>query len=399
MREVQITFRATSFLVGILIAAAAHADTIVILKNGTFVEGKITLQTSRMIHLETRFGTRTFRRADIEEIIEGADALDPDAVNKFAEIPAPVRAVLNAQAEHDLGHYEKALARLEPWGDYDDNKAVRARMDWLIILINERLGKWEAAGRLLKAKKKEGSPQEKIRAQAHLSIFEANPNYDLRYVGEKHARNFIKDEALRNRARQPNALQDNRIMRIALEEVCEQVLAQDEMSVKAFADKLDIEVTYEACKKLPRVGRIGRYLPYMEDLKRAEASLAKAQAILGDYGSAFELDLARIELTHLLPVVMRLSDEATQVSPETFTPGFDQRTGQLTRDGRRQWRERCDEFLEKVRPISRLLEYMVDRVNHYPKALRDLRELLLNADERLKQTVLAVKKARNRTRV
>ncbi len=395
----QIRFRATSFLVGVLIAGAAQGDTILRLKDGNWVEGKITLQTSRMIHLETRFGTRTFLRGDIEEIIEGTDSLDPDAVNKFSEIPVAMQAVLNAQAEHDLGHYEKALARLEPWRSYDENRAVRARIDWLIILINERLGKWEEAGRLLNAKKKEGTPGEKIRAQAHLSIFEANPDYDLRYVGEKHARNFITNEALRNRARQPNALQDHGIMRIALEEVCEQLLAEDEMSVKGFGDKLDLEETYDACKQLPRKGHIGRYLPYMEDLKRAEASLAKAQAILGDYGSAFELDLARTELAHLLPIMTRLFNEAAQVSPETFTPGFDQRTGQLTRDGRIQWRERCDDFLDRVQPISRLLEYMVDRVNHYPKALRDLRELLLNADERLKQTVLAVKKARNRTRV
>lgn len=392
-------FRATSFLVGALIAVAAQADSILILKDGTFVEGEITRQTSKMIHVETRFGTRTFRRADIEEIIEGTDSLDPDAVNKFAEIPAPIKAVLNAQAEHDLGHYEKALARLEPWRDYNESKAVRTRMDWLIILINERLGKWEEAGRLLEGKKKEGTPGEKIRAQAHLSIFKANPAYDLRYVGEKHTRNFIRDEALRNRARQPNALKDHQIMRVALEEVCEQLLAEDEMSVKAFADKLDLEVTYEACKNLPRTGHIGRYLPYAEDLTRAEASLAKAQAILGDYGSAFELDLARIELSHLMPIVGRLLIEAAEVSPETFTPGFDQRTGLLTRDGRRQWRERCDEFLKRTQPVSRLLEYMVDRVNHYPQALRDLRELLLDVDERLTQTVLAVKKARNRTRV
>ncbi len=392
-------FRATSFLVGVLIAVAAQAGTIVVLKDGSWVEGKITRQTSRMIHVETRFGARTFRRADIEEIIEGTDSLDPDAVNKFSEIPAPIKAVLNAQAEYDLGRYEKALARLEPWRDYEESKAVRARVDWLIILINERLGKWEEAGRLLENKKKEGTPAGKIRAQAHLSIFKANPDYDLRYVGERHIRNFIKDEALRNRARQPNALKDHQIMRIALEEVCEQLLAEDEMSVKAFADKLDLEATYEACKNLPRTGHIGRYLPYAEDLTRAEASLAKAQAILGDYGSAFELDLARSELTHLMPVVMRLFNEAAEVSPETFTPAFDQRTGQLTRDGRRQWRERCDEFLERVQPISRLLEYMVDRVNHYPQALRDLRERLLDADERLTQTVLAVKKARNRNRV
>ncbi len=396
--DMGIIFRVILLLTPLLVATALYADTI-ILKDGMFVEGEITLQTSRTVRVNTRFGERTYRRDNIEEIIESVDSLDPDAVNKFAELPAPVKAVLNARAEYDLGRYERALARLEPFRDHQDSKAIRINIDWLIIEINERLGRWETVRQLLKDKRSNGTPQEKMRAKAHLDIFKANADYDLRYVGEKHARNFIKDEELRNRARQPNALKDYKIMRIALEETCEQLLVEDQMSVKALADKLDPEVTYEACKTLPRIGDVGKYLPYIEDLKRTEATLAKAQAILDDYGGAFELDIVRTELHHLLPILIRLLEEASAASPETYNPPFDQRTGRLTREGREQWRQRCDEFLTTAEPVIRLVDYMVDRVNYYPQALRDLRKALLDTNERFKQMVRAVRKARSRTHV
>ncbi|UCC31303.1 MAG: hypothetical protein JSU86_03320 [Phycisphaerales bacterium] len=399
----RISFRVISLLTPLLAAATSHADTI-ILKDGTFVEGEITLQTSRTVRVSTRFGERTYRRSNIEEIIESVNSLDPDAVNKFAELSAPVKAVLNARAEYDLGRhdprrYERALARLEPFRDYEDSRAIRIHIDWLIIEINERLGRWETVRQLLENKRSNGTPQERMRAKAHLDLFDANPDYDLRYVGEKHARNFIKGEELRNRARQPDALRDYDIMRIALEETCEQLLVEDQLSVKALADKLDPEATYEACKTLPRIGDVGKYLPYIEDLKRAEATLAKAQAILDDYGGAFELDIVRTEVNHLLPILDRLQEEASAASPETYNPPFDRRTGRLTKDGREQWRQRCDEFLTTAEPVTRLIDYMVDRVNHYPQALRDLRKMLLDSRERFKETVRAVRKARSRTHV
>lgn len=394
----RISFRVISLLTPLLAAATSHADTI-ILKDGTFVEGEITLQTSRTVRVSTRFGERTYRRSNVEEIIKSVNSLDPDAVNKFAELPAPVKAVLNARAEYDLGRYEQALARLEPFRNYKDRKAIQIRIDWLIIEINERLGRWETVRQLLENKRSNGTPQERMRAKAHLDLFDANPDYDLRYVGEKHARNFIKDEGLRNRARQPNALRDCDIMRIALEETCEQLLVEDQLSVKALADKLDPEATYEACRTLPRIGDVGKYLPYIEDLKRTEATLAKAQAILDDYGGAFELDIVRTELHHLLPILNRLLEEASAASPETYNPPFDRRTGRLTKEGREQWRQRCDEFLTTAEPVIRLIDYMVDRVNHYPQALRDLRKALLDTNERFKQMVRAVRKARSRTHV
>ncbi len=371
----------------------------VILKNGAFVEGEVTLQTSTTVRVKTRFGERSFSKKEIDQIIESVDHADPDAVNKFAELPPAHKAVLNAQADYDLQNYERALSRLEPLRDYQENKAIRMKIDWLILEINERLGRWDVARKMLEDKKEHGTPPEKTRAKAHLDILEVNPDYDLRFVGKKHARNFILDEETRNRAKESQALRDAMLMRYALEEYCEQLLVEDKLSVKAFADKLKPDVTYDAIKKASGSGDFASTLPYLNDLKVAEAALFKAQAILGDYGSAFELDLVRAEMNHLYAIGLRMEAELERLSPETLTPGFDPRSGQLTPDGRRQWQQRCDEFLVAVKPATRLGEYMLKRTERYPQELRDLRELLTDAGERLAQTIKAVKKARDRTHV
>lgn len=380
----------------VLWSASAAAET-VILKDGTFVEGEITLRTSRSIRVETRFGTRTFLHKDVDQILESLGGGNTERDSDFNDLPAPLKAVLNAQADYKLGNYDRALERLEPYRAYPDNPAHRIQIDWLIIEIRERLGRWEEARQLLKEKAETGTPRERIRAKAHLDLLDANPGYDLRYVGEKHARNFITDEALRDRAKEPGALRDAEVMRLALEEYCTQLLVEDRLSVKNFADRLDAEETYEVVKGLPPTGRLGDRLPYMDDLKRAEGSLYKAQSILGDYGVAYETDLVRTELSHLLDVFLRLAAETAELSPETYEPPSDPRTGQLTPAGRTEWRRRCDEFLERVQPLGRLTDYMLDKAQRYPRGLRSLNELLTDFRERLDQTVKAVKRVRERT--
>ncbi len=389
-------FRVALLILMTPIGLVTRAETIV-LKDGTFIEGKVILQTSANVRVDTRFGVRTFPRKEIDQIIESADDSGAASGKTFAELSPVMKAVLNAQADYALLHYEKALSRLEPFKDYSENKAIRTRIDWLDIEINERLGKWDVARRLLKEKLESGMPPEKTRAKAHLDIFEANPDYDLRFVGKKHARNFLLDESVRNRAREPGALRDQEVMRAALEEYCEQLLVEDDLSVKKFAEKLDFRKTYDAVKNASGSGDISSHLPYINDLKKAEASLLKAQAILGDYSSAFELDLARTELNHLLSVLIRLADEALEVSPETFTPTADRASGKLTAEGRRQWQQRCDDFLEKAKPFARLLNYMAERAERYPETLRDLRKTLISVDQRLQENIRAVKKARTRT--
>ena len=363
--------------------APAVAET-VILKNGAFVEGEVTVQTSLTVRVKTRFGERSFSRKDIEQIIESVDQADPDAVNKFADLPPAHRAVLNAQADYDLQRYERALSRLEPLYDFQENKAVRMKIDWLVLEINERLGRWDVAKKMLEEKKEHGTPPERIRAKAHLDILGLNPDYDLRFVGSKNTRNFILDEETRNRAKEPQSLRDATIMRLALEEYCEQLLVEDKLSVKAFADKLKPETTYDAIKKAAGSGDLSASLPYLSDLKAAENSLVKAQAILGDYGSAFELDLLRTELNHLWIISERMEAELVRLSPETLAP-----------DGSAQWRQRCDDFINASKPATRINEYLLKRTERYPQELRSLRELLIDVGERLAQTIKAVKQARD----
>ena len=379
-------------------APAVRAET-VILKDGTFIEGKIKLQTSTSVRVDTRFGVRTFSRKDIDQIVESVDDSSSSAQKTFADLPPATKAVLNAQAEYDLGNYEKALVRIEPFKEYTENKAVRIRIDWLTIEINERLGRWVVAKKLLKDKQDTGTAAEKTRAKAHLDIFEVNPDYDLRFVGKKNTRNFLFEEDLRNLAKEPGALRDSEMMRLALEEYCEQLLVEDKQSVKAFADKLDAKKTLEAIKKAPGSGELAAHLPYNDDQKKAEGALMKAQAVLGDYSSAFELDLARTEVHHLYDIFETLLEEAGRLSPEALTPAFDRASGNLTAEGRRQWQQRCDQFLESMKPVSRLLDYLDAKTERYPESLRDFRKLVVQYNDRVKENIRAVKKARDRTRV
>ena len=381
----------------LLLPVTACAETL-ILKDGTFVEGQILRQTSRTVHIETRFGYRTYARSDIEQIIESVNPLDPSAVDRFDELAAPVKALLNAQAEYRLGRYDRALARLEPYFKNAGNDALRRQVDRLVIDLRARLGEWATVERLLKAKQSTGTPQERIRADAYLAILDANPQRDLRYVGARHVRNFIRDESTLARARQPDALREPDIMRLALEQFCEQMLVEDQLSVVAFADKLDPDVTYHACRRSSGAQAITKHLPYIDDLKRAEATLAKARAILGDYGGAFELDLVRTELNHLLPVVDQMIQDVVELSPARLALSVESRTGRLTSASQAEWKARCNEFIRQAEPARQLLEYMVERVDLFPNGLRDLRKELVAVRGRLGHMIKAVKKARSRTR-
>lgn len=380
------------------LAPALSAETI-ILKDGTFIDGEIVVETRVTVKIQTKFGARTLQKRDIEKIVKTRSALDPGSVQSFTDVDPVIAAVINAQADYDLGNYERAEARIEPYKDYDENPAVRIKLDWLAIELLERQGEWGEAKERLEEKQKEGTPAEQERAKAHLDIFKDNPDYDLRFVGKTHARNFVRDTELRNKAKEPDSLKDARIMRIALEEYCDQILQDDKVSVFAFRQKLDTRRTYEACRKLTPTGDFVRQMPYFDDLARVEASLRKARAVLGDYSEIYELDLIRVEAEHLLGILEFLFRDLAQRSPDTLTPAFDANTGRLTRAGRERWQEACDEFLEALKPLSRINNYVIEKASAYPEELRDLLKLFGNLKERVDHMEKAVKKARNKSHV
>ena len=380
-----------------LFPAALSAETL-ILKDGAFVEGRILRQTSRSVHMETRFGSRTYARDDIEQIVESVDPLDPSSVDRFDQLAAPIKTVLNAQVDYALGRYEQALARLTTLGRNAGNPAIRLQVDWLTIDLKARLGEWDAVVAALKVKRSAGTPPERIRAEAYLAILDANPERDLRYVGTKHVRNFIRSDDMLAKARAPNALRDPMIMRRALEQYCEHLLVEDRLSVVAFGDRLDPASTYEAVRAMSGLQTVSSQLPYLEDLKHAEAALDKARAILDDYGGAFELDLVRTELNHLLPVLDQLIRDAVEVSPAHLDLTIDRRSGRLAAESQVLWRTQCDKFVEVAEPARSLVEYMVERVDAFPNGLRDMRKELTAVRGRLAEMIKAAKKARSRSR-
>lgn len=377
------------------LAGPGAAETIV-LKNGNFVEGKITRQTETSVRIKTCFGERSLQRKEIDQIVESGKEGGDETAGSFETLPAAEKTIRNAETLYDLKQFDRALERLEPLRDYQDDKTIRMRVDWLTIEIHERSERWDEARKLLVEKKSRGTPPEAKRAQAHLEIFDANAEYDLRYVGKRPAGEFIRSDEVRNRAKEPNSLREVNIMRLALEEYCDQLLAVDKTSVRAFGEKLQGQTTYDAVKKAPGSGDFAAALPYLKELYAAEEGLFKARAILGDYGAAYELDLIRTELVHLFGVGIRLVTELFAESPETFNPQSDPRSGRLTPQGQQEWRRRCEEFITKAQPVSRLIDYMIKRTEPYPLQLRDFRELLGDINQRLEETIKAVKQAKDR---
>ncbi len=402
-------------LVGLLLVSTTQAQTsspdtstvkegdavILVLKDGTFVGCEIVVKTSKTIRVKSIYGIRSYNLRDIDRIVEDVDYSDAGSVERFEQLPDALKAALNARADYDLGNYERAFSRLDPFLEYDENQSTRNLIDWLLIEIYERQGRWDDAKRMLKAKKKRGSPREKLRAEAHLDIFKRNPDYDLRYIGTKHARNFlvIADQYLRNKAREPNSLTEREIMHAGLAEYCEQLLQAEGFSVPALESYMDLKKTYEAVRELSPSGDLERHLPYATMLERAEESISKAQVVLAGYGDIYELQLVRVEVAHFTDVWYSLSRQMVEASPRRITPAYNAQTGKLTRDGRKQLMDQCDEFVKRGRLIVWLIEYMKTKLERYPRKLDSLIELHNIALEYHENMIRWAKRLRNKTRV
>jgi hypothetical protein len=391
-------YRLLTASIAVLIAAVVAGPAMgvtVIMKDGNFIEGEIVLETSKSIRLKTVFSTRTYLRKDIEQIVETVSQEGSKNVNKFDELAEPIRAALNAAADAKLGNYQQVLDRLKPFADYKESPAVRIQMDWLIIDAHERLAEWETAKKLLEEKKASGTPNEKRRAKAHLDIFEWNPDYDLRYINKTHMRQFLPPR-LQDRARERDSLADADIWWRAIQEYCEQLLWNERKSIKAFQDSLDPRRTYEACRKLPPAGEIDKHLPYIKELKQAEASILEAQAILPGYAEAYEQDLIRAEVGHLLDILFQMFDDALGRSPELLQIQLDPNTGRLTPAGREAWQAQCDAFLRECRPLMQVSEYMLDKLDRFPDGMRDMIEFIGTLKGRFEDMMKIVQKRRDR---
>lgn len=376
----------------------AQASTI-ILKDGTVIEGRIVIETSTTMRVKTAFDERTIKKRDIDKVFELEPSAGPGgSTAEFDALPDHVRSLFNARADYRLGRFQAVLDRLKPYLDRPPTAANQSDILWLVIESHERLAQWDQAKSIMEKLRKEGAYTDQVRADAHLAIFKANPRYDLRVVGEVFARNFLPEDLV-DAAREPHALADERIMRAALAQYCDQMLRSEKTSIKAFEEKLDLRVTLEAIRELPRdidTSIIVQSMPYYNDLLKVEKSIHKAQAVLPGYADAFVLDLVRAETNHLTNALWLLFGEGLSASPYELTLQRDPRTGRLAPDARRAWQEACDNFLAITAPPALVGEYIREKTDAYKKELSTLRELLDDLFERLTQMRQSVARRRDR---
>lgn len=392
-------------IIGLCVLACAsvlQADTLV-MKDGTIVEGKIVRKSRRYVRILTKFGEKSFKRNEIERIVE--ESLEGSALNAtqqihdFEKLPDIARVLKNAQALYDLGRFEEIPPLVEPLLG-KGSKLDDLRIRWLLIEHYERQAKWEDAERMLKEMLVDGREPDKIRAQVHLDIFKENPGYKLVEINGVSAREFLdRDMFLAGKNR--NALQDPAMMQAAIREVLRQILRDEKVSVYALRDSLDENATLAAVNKAieEKTKRpIIEVLPYRDELAKVENSIYRASAIMPEATHGFELDVVRTEARHLDNVLRALLATLSQAYPGDESVGADE-FGRLTAEGRAQWRQRCDEFLDLSRPIEELIEYLLKRTRAYPESLKPFIKEWEDALERVHQMQQNTVRNRDRTRI
>ena len=397
-------------LVALLLAAGlsasrAPADTIILI-DGTIVEGTIYRESARYVKIETASGKKTFSRKKIEKIIkesdEGSAVRAIRSVRNFSELNDIARELKNAEALYDLERFEEIPARVERLLG-QGTKFDEMRIRWMLIETYERQGKWEKVEGLLQRTLADGRQPDQIRAQAHLDIFAQNPGHTLRQIevvkGERRrAKEFLSRE-MRNRGKRTDALQDRDMMEAALLEYLDQILHNEEVSTEAFGRNLEVAQALAVIREEIEAGsrNVVRALPYAEELRQVETSLYKANAILPGYAEGYVLDLVRTEAEHLDEVIRELLSEVSAAYPDRQNVGIDSQTGRLTAEGRRQWREACDRFLELSRPVTQLIEHLLARVRPYPVEMRLFIKEWEDTLERVEQMRHSAVRHRDRT--
>lgn len=410
--RLRLTGWCAACLIGFLLAAflpVVQADTIV-LKDGTIVEGKILRESPKYVKIRTKFGEKSYRRNKIKKIIkednEGSAVFSLHRVREYSALTDLAQTLKNAEALYDLGRFDEIQPLIEPLlgkGTAIDN----SRIKWLLIENFERKGDWAKVDEMLEEMRDSDRESDKIRAKAHLDIFEENSKRNLRKIGGVRTKDFMTRE-LRNRAKVKNSLQDREIMEAALKEYLNQIVRNSKISVGAFEKELNPQETEHALReelelakkdKTKRRRNIEDVLPYLDLLRKTEQSIYKAQSILPGYASGFELDLVRTEVTHLEKSVRSLLGTLSNAYPDNRGFAFGAEDGRLTPENREQWREACDEFLELSRPVSRLIEYILMRVRPFPEKLAPFIKEWEDTLERVKQMEHNTNRNYDRTRV
>ncbi len=390
-------------VVGLLLirTSEASAGTVVtvVLKDGTVIDGEIVLKTKTVLRLLTVHGVRKYRMNKIDQIITpGSDPTELEG--GFGELPDEAQQILDARALYALGHWGPVIERLTPLVNPRGNLSNQMLIRWLLIEANERQGNFAAANEHLEFAAEHGEPKDRMRAEAHQQIFQDNPEYDLRRIGSRMARFFLDHEML-IAAKEPGVLADAKMMRLALEEYCDQILHSEQASVQAFARSLNQlrADTLRALDDPDRKGKAVNALRYIEELRDVESSLYRVQAILFHYADAHEINLVRTEAELMLDVIEQLFQRALAANPENTTPAFDQGTGRLTANGREEWRALCEDFLDQTKATVDLTEYFLEKVGRYPDDLRRLNRIYGERLDRLMQMRQLAHKRKERSRV
>lgn len=386
----------------LILATTIRADSI-LLDDGTTVSGTIIREGRTRVVIQTEFGRKSIPKRRIKSMVRDADVslprgTLPEVVQHFENLDVLSREVANARALYALGRYEEIIPRLSPLQNAEDKRDEQYELRWLIIYAHQRLGSFDEAIAMLKEMKAAGRETDQVRATAHLDIFDQNPpDRSLRRVGRVLTRQFLSREE-RFKAKEPNALTDETLMRKALEEYCEQLLVDEKVSTRALQKRLDLELTLEAFRDLPRAAsRLDQYLPFAEDVRKVQASLDRVEAILPGYAQSYEVALARAQALHLYEVLQELFTRALAEHPEP-TPSGDER-GNLTPEERKTWREYCQSFDQALRPLLMIAEYTQERVAKHPENLRNLNDMCREIIARLEQVRATTNKKRGRTRV
>ncbi len=404
-------------IVVMTLGLVAAADTIE-LNDGATITGRIVRESDLVVVIEAEGGgERTILRSHIKKIVRDVSASDgsdraatpgvfiPGRKSTFDQLDPIEQELKNARAEYALGEYQQVLARVDPLVSDSGPAEQQSAIAWLIIESTERLANFTRATELLRAMLQTGTEENKIRARAHVDILETNSkggwDYGLRKVGDANARDFLEPDFYIE-AKRPNGLAKAEVMQRALEEYCHQVLTRDsaQVSVHALKKSLDAEHTLRAVREMPRTGDPEKYLPFVKDgrIEKVKKSLDRVDAILPGYAASYKLDLVRVEAEHIYDALEQLFFEVIQRYPEDFQPAADA-NGNLTREGREQWRQRCEDFARDLQPLIQISRYVKMKVDAYPKELRRLVDAYRGIIDRLEGAKLDAIRKKERTHV